>query len=59
MYASAALLGLTGGVTLGAVAFATMGPHGGGVLGVVGAALSGLLSYRALRVRRATDVESG
>jgi hypothetical protein len=59
VYTCAALLGLTGGVTLGGLAFATMGPHGGGVLGVVGAALTVLLSYRALRVRRATDPESG
>lgn len=59
MYTSAALLGLTSGVTLGGVVFATMGPHGGGLLGVVGAALTVLLSYRALRVRRATGPESG
>jgi hypothetical protein len=58
VYTCAALLGLTSGVTLGGVALATMGPHGGGVLGVVGAALTVLLSYRALRVRRATDPES-
>lgn len=59
MYASTALLGLSSGVTLGGVAIVAMGPHGGGLLGVVAAVFAVLLSHRALRVRRAAPPESG
>ena len=59
MYGGAGLVAVAGGVSVGGVAIATTGTPGGGVVVLLAGVVGVLLGYRAVRVRRAAEIESG
>ncbi len=59
MYGGAGLVAVAGGVSVGGVAIAATGAPGGGVVVLLAGVVGVLLGYRAVRVRRAAEIESG